>query len=205
VDLSRVYFIFADERMVSPDDPESNYGMVHCELLSRISIPPLHINRIRGEMNPDAAAHQYEGELEKILSLFDDRCDLILLGVGEDGHTASLFPGTRVLHEHQHIVQAVFVPHLDSWRVTLTLPVINRSRAVLFLVAGEHKAAIVGKIFASMQSRENMPATLVRPDSGMVTWMLDAKAASRIPPERLSLCFHGKGASTEDEIRIEKN
>jgi 6-phosphogluconolactonase len=186
VDLSRVYFILVDERMVSPLDPESNYGMVQRELLTRIVLPPGHIHHIRGEASPETAAHEYEQVLETLFSMFNGRCDLIVLGVGKDGHTASLFPGTRVLRELQHNVQAVLVPHLDSWRVTLTLPVINRSRTVLFLVAGEHKAEIVGRIFASMQSRETIPATLVRPDSGTITWILDAKAAARIPRERLS-------------------
>jgi 6-phosphogluconolactonase len=186
VDLSRVYLIFVDERMVPPDDSSSNYGMVQRELISRVPIPPLHVHRIRGEVKADAAACDYERELETVFPHFAGRCDLILLGVGDDGHTASLFPGTKVLRELQHTVQAVFVPRLGSWRVTLTLPVINRARAVLFLVTGEQKAAIVGKILASTQSREDLPATLVRPVSGTLTWMLDAEAASQFRSERSS-------------------
>ena len=92
VDLSRVHFIFGDERMVPPDDHESNYGMVHHELISRITIPPSNVHRIKGEMNPEAAALEYEEELKKLFLMFADRCDVMLLGVGEDGHTASLFP-----------------------------------------------------------------------------------------------------------------
>ena len=186
VDLSRLYLIFVDERMVPPDDPESNYGMVRREFISRFPIPPLHVYRIRGEAKADAAARDYEQELQTVFPLFAGRCDLILLGVGEDGHTASLFPETEVLREMQRKVQAVFVPRLGSWRVTLTLPVINGARTVFFLASGKQKAAIVGKILASTQSNEDLPATLVRPDPGTLTWMLDVEAASQIPLERSS-------------------
>jgi 6-phosphogluconolactonase len=178
VDLSRAHLIFVDERMVPREDSGSNYGMVQREFISRVPIPPLHVHRIRGEAKAAAAASEYERELQTIFPLFAGRCDLILLGVGEDGHTASLFPGTTVLRERQHKVRAVFVPSLKNWRVTLTLPVISSARIVFFLVAGEQKAAIVGEIFASTQSREDLPATLVRPDSGTLRWMLDAEAAS---------------------------
>jgi 6-phosphogluconolactonase len=184
VDMSRAYLIFVDERMVPPDDPDSNYGMIRREFISRVPMLPSHVYRIKGEEKADSAARDYERELQTVFPLFAGRCDLIVLGVGEDGHTASLFPGTTVLHEQQHKVRAVFVPRPKNWRVTLTLPAINRARTVFFLVAGEQKAAIVGKIFASTQSREDLPATLVRPDSGTPTWMLDAEAASRLPSER---------------------
>jgi 6-phosphogluconolactonase len=184
VDMSRVYLIFVDERMVPPDDPDSNYGMIRREFISRVPMLPSHVYSIKGEEKADSAARDYERELQTVFPLFADRCDLIVLGVGEDGHTASLFPGTTVLHEQQHKVRAVFVPRLENWRVTLTFPAINRARTVFFLVAGEQKAAIVRKIFASTQACGSLPATLVRPDSGTLTWMLDAEAASRLPSER---------------------
>jgi 6-phosphogluconolactonase len=181
VDLSRVHLIFVDERMVPPDDSNSNYGMVQREFISRVPDRLLHVHRIKGEVGAEGAARDFEQELGTTLPLFAGRCDLILLGIGEDGHTASLFPGTEVLREVERTVRAVFVPRLQSWRVTLTLPVINRARAVLFLVTGAHKAAIVARILASAQPREDFPATLVRPDSGTLTWMLDAEAASQLP------------------------
>jgi 6-phosphogluconolactonase len=184
VDWNRIYLIFVDERMVPPEDPDSNYGMVRREFISRIPIPPLHVYRIKGEVNADIAARDYERELQTVFPLFAGRCDLILLGVGEDGHTASLFPGTSLLREQQHKVRAVFVPRLGIWRVTLTLAVINCARTVLFLVTGEQKAAIVGKILAGPQSCEDLPASLVRPDLGTLVWMLDAEAASQVPSER---------------------
>jgi 6-phosphogluconolactonase len=181
VDMRRAYLIFVDERMVPPEDPDSNYGMVQREFISHIPIPPLHVCRIRGEVKATTAAQDYELKLQEVFLPFAGRCDLILLGVGEDGHTASLFPGSPVLREQQNKARAVFVPRLRNWRVTLTLPVINRARAVFFLVTGGQKAAIVGRILASTQSSEELPATLVRPDPGTLTWMLDADAASQVP------------------------
>jgi 6-phosphogluconolactonase len=186
VDLNRIHLIFSDERMVPADDPDSNYGMVRHELISRATIPALNVHRIRGEVKAEIAAREYQRELQTLFPLFTNRCDLILLGLGEDGHAASLFPGTRVLHELRHSVRAVFVPHLKSWRVTLTLPVINRARAVLFLVTGEQKATVVGRILASAQSREDLPATLVRPHPGTLTWMLDVEAAAQFLSEHSS-------------------
>jgi len=184
VDMSRVFLIFVDERIVPPDDPDSNYGMIRREFISRVPMLPSHVYRIKGEEKADSAARDYERDLQTVFPIFAGRCDLISLGVGADGHTASLFPGTEVLHEMQHKVRTVFVPCLEAWRVTLTLPVINRARAVFFLVAGEQKAAVVGKTFASTQAREDIPATLVCPDSGTLTWMLDAEAASRLRLDR---------------------
>jgi 6-phosphogluconolactonase len=183
VDLTRVHFIFGDERMVAPDDPESNYGMALHELISRIAIPLSNVHRIKGEINPEAAALEYEEELKKVFPLFAGRCDVMLLGVGEDGHTASLFPRSELLHERLRMVRSEFVPGLEKWRVTLTLPVINRSRAVMFLESGEQKAAIVGKILAATQPNEEFPASFVHPDPGSLTWMLDSKAASRLSSE----------------------
>jgi 6-phosphogluconolactonase len=170
--------------MVPPDDSDSNYGMIRREFISRVSISPGHVCRIRGEVDADTAAHDYERELQTVFPLFAGRCDLISLGVGEDGHTASLFPGTEVLRETQRAACAAFLPRLGSWRVTLTLPVINRARTVMFLVRGAQKAAIVGKILTGTQPNEDIPATLVHPDSGTLTWMLDAQAASQLPLAR---------------------
>jgi 6-phosphogluconolactonase len=184
VDMNRAYLIFVDERMVPPDSPDSNYGMVQREFISRIPIPPLHVHRIRGEAKASIAAQDYERELQEVFPPFAGRCDLILLGVGEDGHTASLFPGSPVLREQQNMASAVFVPRLGNWRVTLTLPVINCARTVFFLVTGRQKAAIVGRILASTESSEDLPATLVCPDPGTLRWMLDAEAASLLPLER---------------------
>ena len=186
MDVSRLHLIFSDERMVAQDDPNSNYGMAKENLLSRISIPPSHVHRIKGEIKAEAAAREYERELQKLFLLFAGRCDLILLGVGEDGHTASLFPESSILRERDKSVRALFIPRLSSWRVTLTLPFINQARAVVFLASGRAKATMVAKILATSESREDIPATLVRPHPGTVAWMLDAEAASQIPTAKTS-------------------
>ncbi len=183
VDLSRLHLIFSDERMVPPSVPNSNYGMIQQEFVSRLHDSSLHLYRIKGEITAEDAALEYDMELQKLFPQFRGRCDVVLLGVGEDGHTASLFPGTDILRERKRIALEVLVPLLARWRVTLTLPVINRSREVLFLATGTMKANIVAKILASKVSREDLPATLVRPDPGRLTWMLDAEAASQIPSE----------------------
>ena len=182
-DLGRTHLVFTDERMVSPDDPSSNYGMIQRELISRVHIPPLNVHRIKGELEVETAAREYERELQGVLPLFAGRCDIIVLGVGEDGHTASLFPGTDILQERGKTAGAVLVPHLAAWRVTLTLGVINRARAVVFLAAGKGKAAIVRKVLANAKLREALPATLVRPYQGSLTWMLDSDSASQLLSE----------------------
>jgi 6-phosphogluconolactonase len=204
VDLSRVHLIFGDERMVPPDDPDSNYGMIQREFISRVPIPTPNVHRIRGEVKADAAAREYERELQTLLPLFAGRCDLILLGLGEDGHTASLFPGSAVLRELQQTAREVFVPRLESWRVTLTLPVINRARAVLFLVTGGQKAAIVRNVLTSTRSREDLPATLVRPHPGSLSWMLDAEAAAQFLSEDSFDSSSPSSSVAKDTCRAER-
>ncbi len=127
---------------------------------------------------------EYEGELAKVFGVTVPRFDLITLGVGEDGHTASLFPGTASLGEQTRNVLGYFVPQLNSWRVTLTLPVLLNAREILFLAAGKRKAEILGRIHSSMTPSADMPASMVRPTNGTVQWMLDAEAASLISIDR---------------------
>ena len=186
IDQNRVHIIFSDERMVPPDNPESNYGMVRQEFISHIPDSSLHVHRISGEVRPDLAATGYDHELQALFPQFGGRCDLVLLGVGEDGHTASLFPGTEILLERAKLASEVFVPHLDRWRVTLTLPVINNARAVLFLATGKKKAGIVSEVCSNAAPRTDLPASLVRPHPGTLTWMLDAEAASKLASEKSS-------------------
>ena len=181
IDLQQLYFIFADERMVPPTDRNSNFGMVQQQLITPLALRETQVIRIKGELPAQVAAVEYEQQLQQLLPRFGGRCDLILLGVGEDGHTASLFPGTSALHEQQHMVSAVFIPSLRSWRVTLTLPFINRARAVVFIACGARKAAIVNAVLMQPQ----FPASQVRPDQGSVTWMMDSAAASQFKKERI--------------------
>jgi 6-phosphogluconolactonase len=176
----RTHLCFGDERMVPPDDPESNYGMVRDELICRIPLPAGHVHRIRGERAPEVAAAEYAADLERTLSLSGGRFDLILLGLGDDGHTASLFPGTDVIREGEKTVREVYVFALSEWRVTLTLPVINGAREVLFVVSGGRKNEIVRRVLEAPGPDPEIPATLVDPTDGPPHWMLDGDAAASL-------------------------
>jgi 6-phosphogluconolactonase len=169
VDWSRVYAFWGDERCVPPDHPESNYRMARQALLDHVPIPVPNIHRIRGELPPDQAAAAYRAELDAILGP-GGRFDLILLGMGSDGHTASLFPGTKALEERGRWVAANFVEKLDAWRVTLTLPAINATRQVTFLVSGADKAGTLARVRAG----DPLPAGLVRPAEGELTWLVES-------------------------------
>ena len=179
-DWSRIHLCFGDERMVPPDDPESNYGMVRHEIISRVPLPAGNVHRIRGERPPEIAAAEYAADLGRTLPLSGGRFDLVLLGLGDDGHTASLFPGTDVLREREKSVCAVYVERLSVWRVTVTLPVINRARNVLFLVSGSGKKEIVRKVLASVSPAAELPATLVNPSDSPPHWILDSGAGASI-------------------------
>ena len=180
IDWTRVHLYFGDERMVPPTDEESNYRMVYAELISRIPIPAENVHRIRGEMPAPEAAASYAKELSAIFTGKDNTFDLVLLGVGEDGHTASLFPGTDAVNETNEPVTAVYVPSHGAWRTTLTLPIINRSRDVRFIVAGSGKAEIIRRLLSADAPTGDLPASLIRPETGTLRWMLDREAAELI-------------------------
>jgi 6-phosphogluconolactonase len=168
----RVHVFWSDERCVPPNHAGSNYRMAREALLDRVPIPTANVHRIRGELPPPQAAAAYESELEAVLSA-GGRFDLILLGMGADGHTASLFPGTPALAERRRWVVENDVETLDAWRITLTLPVINAARQVTFLVSGAEKAEALARIRAG----EPLPAGLVQPAVGRLTWLVDREAS----------------------------
>ena len=170
VDWSHVHIFWSDERCVPPTHPDSNYRMAREALLDHIDIPTENVHRIKGELGAVQAAAAYRSELDDVLGR-SARFDLILLGVGADGHTASLFPGTAATKESRRTVVAVHVEKLDAWRVTLTLPVINRARHVTFLVSGASKA----KALARVRNQEPLPAGLVQP-RGQLIWIVDQDA-----------------------------
>lgn len=176
-----VHLFFTDERAVPPDDPESNYGMVHRELISYISIPPENIHRIAGEKQPELAAHEYEWDFKKLAGENKIlRFDLILLGIGEDGHTASIFPETTAVDDQRAFAAAVFVPKFQCWRITLTLPVINNAREIFFLATGKNKSTILQQVLTAKSPDASFPATLVQPVDGKICWMLDEDAAMQL-------------------------
>ncbi len=168
----KVLFTFSDERCVQPDDEQSNFRMAKLALLDKVSPPSENILRIRGELPPEEAAHEYEALLAQLAGASGEPRyvhDLLLLGLGEDGHTASLFPGTAALGETQRSVVANFVPKFSTHRVTFTFPLINAARHVCFLVNGGGKAQIISEI---LSGASDYPAARVRPENGRLTWLL---------------------------------
>jgi 6-phosphogluconolactonase len=178
-DWGAVEIFFGDERCVPPDHPESNYGMARDALLAKVPIPASRVHRMLGEVEPGEAAARYEAELRAIVPGTPvPRLDLVLLGIGEDGHVASLFPGTQAFDERERLVAANFVPRLASWRITFSFPVLEAARAVLFLADGARKAAAVRAALARDGAPdERLPARLATPADGTVTWIVDRAAA----------------------------
>jgi 6-phosphogluconolactonase len=170
---------FGDERCVPPDDPDSNYAMANAALLSRLDKAPTVI-RMPGELEPEAGAAAYETEVRARVG-GDPRWDLLLLGLGPDGHTASLFPRKPEIEERSRLVVGVPLAGMEPQvpRISLTLPALNAARAVVFLVTGEGKAETVARVFGSSPDR-SLPATHVRPRYGSLTVLLDEAAASRL-------------------------
>lgn len=181
VDWKEVRFFWGDERCVPPEDPASNFGMANRAMLSRLGLRPDQIHRIRGEEPPEEAARLYEKELRAAFGLNQGefpRFALMLLGLGDNVHTASLFPGIPALHERERIAVAVEVDAPQRHRVTLTPPAINNAMRVMFLVAGADKARAVKCALEGPRDPERFPAQLVAPEGGEVIWLLDRAAAS---------------------------
>ncbi len=184
LDWSRVHLWFGDERCVPPDHPDSNYGMVREALIDHIPIPENQVHRIHGELSPEDAASRYARELVHRLPDRGDglgRFDLLMLGMGADGHTASLFPGTPALEERDRPAVAVYVQKLDSWRVTITYPLIERAREIMLLVAGATKAEVIARVITAAPEAADYPVARVRAPAGELVWWLDRAAASRLP------------------------
>src|ERR1041385_7749093 len=178
VPWARTHFFWSDERHVPPDHPDSNYRMAYEAMLSRVPVPEGNVHRIRGE-NPDAqkAADEYEQTLIQQTKQSLPRLDLILLGLGPDGHTASIFPGSDVLHETKRLVSAPWVEKFNTHRITMTLPLLNNGASVLFLISGAEKAEIVKEI---LQGPKQSAGREVKPTTGDVLWLLDRDAASAL-------------------------
>ncbi len=181
IDWSRIHFFWGDERCLPPEHPESNYNMVYNAMLRDLNLnqPETHTHRIIGEEEPGRAAELYTAVIEEYFSGRDKvRFDLVLLGLGADGHTASLFPGSPVLQENNKIVAPVLKPGIPGpARVTLTFPALNASAKIIFLISGESKAAMVRRLINGDISEE-LPASMVRPVDGTVEFLLDEQAAS---------------------------
>jgi 6-phosphogluconolactonase len=176
-----VHVFFGDERAVPPDHADSNYRMAHEALLSHVPIPERNVHRMRGEGDAAANASLYEDELR---AFFGDaewpRLDLVMLGMGDDGHTASLFPGTTALAEERAWAAANWVEKFNSWRVTLTAPAINRARHVAFVVTGAGKAERLAEILKGERDPTRLPSQLIEPSGGRLEWFVDRAAAASL-------------------------
>jgi 6-phosphogluconolactonase len=180
----RVHFFWGDERHVAPDHTDSNYRMTNEAMLSRVPVPPENIHRIRAE-NPDAgkAAEEYEQELRGFFKLEMEQLpafDCVFLGMGPDGHTASLFPGTKALHEPQRLVVSNWVAKLQSYRITMTTPVLNNADIVIFLVSGEEKAEPLRVVLEGQKQTDLLPSQLIEPTHGKLLWLVDQAAAGQL-------------------------
>src|SRR5215469_17326590 len=169
-ELTRI--TFGDERCVPPDDRQSNFRMARETLLAPAAVPEKSTMRMRGEIDPQIAAQEYQDQLDRIASEHGEsiyRHDLILLGLGDDGHTASLFPGTAALNEQSRRVIANFVTKFNAWRLTFTFPLINHARQIMFLVGAAKNADLIQRV---LDCDPQYPAARVSPSSGEVTWMI---------------------------------
>ncbi len=179
IDWTRVVFWFGDERCVPPDDPESNYRMNRETLLDPLGIPRDRVHRMHGEDDPAAAAADYAAILESTLGRVPP-LDLVLLGMGPDGHTASLFPGTVAAIEKSDLCVAHYVPKLDRWRITLTPTTINNARSVAIMATGAEKADALNAVLNGPRQPDVYPSQAIHPRSGELHWFVDAAAAAKL-------------------------
>ena len=180
----KVNLFWVDERTVAPDHPDSNYRMTTEALLAKVALPPERVHRMEGELDPEEAAARYESVIRREFRLEGaelPRFDVLWLGMGDDGHTASLFPHTEGLQELGRIVYANHVPQKDTWRITLTAPVINEANDVVFLIGGADKAAPLEQVLYGAYDPSTYPSQLIQPRNGALTLLLDEKAAAKLP------------------------
>jgi 6-phosphogluconolactonase len=182
VDWGRTHVYWSDERCVPVDDPRSNAGMTRRALLDHVSVPASQIHPLYAGGSPQQAAIDYEGLLRRIASGGAPRFDFVLLGLGVDGHTASLFPGTAAVAERQRLVCELYLPEQGMHRLTMTLPLLNQARHIVFLVAGAGKASMLQQVLSDVVDSAGQipPARLVRPVGGELDWLVDAAAASNL-------------------------
>jgi 6-phosphogluconolactonase len=177
----KVHVFWGDERCVPPTHPDSNFRMANKALLEKIDIPASNIHRIQAEQHPGAAAASYEEEMRTFFRLnasAASQFDVTLLGMGEDGHTASLFPNTTILSETKRLVADVFVPKFNAHRISMTFPALNTSRTILFLITGESKAEILRAVLEGEPNR--FPAQRIQPTNGRLVWYVDNAAAANL-------------------------
>jgi 6-phosphogluconolactonase len=198
-----VHFFWSDERHVPPDHAESNYKLAYDSMLSPLGIREANIHRIKGELeDAGEAARQYEAEILRDFPASEGQLpkfDLIFLGMGPDGRTASLFPGTKALQEEKRLVVSNWVGKFYTERITMTAPLLNNAACVVFLVSGQDKALPVKAVLEGRYEPEQLPAQLIRPESGKLTWLLDSAAASLLRTDSQALVSPEELQSTLSE------
>ncbi|MCL2851823.1 MAG: 6-phosphogluconolactonase [Defluviitaleaceae bacterium] len=180
----QLQLFFVDERMVPPDDQDSNYNMTREAMLGHVPLTPEQVTRIKGELIPEEAAFQYESAIRSRLGLQQAELpgfDVVQLGMGDDGHTASLFPHTDALHERHRIAVANYVPQKSAWRVTLTKTAINNAAEVFFLIGGKDKAEPLRRVLQDPYEPSILPSQLIQPNNDRLLFLLDGDAAARLP------------------------
>jgi 6-phosphogluconolactonase len=179
----KVQVFFGDERPVPPDHPDSNFRMARQALLAKVPLPPANVHRVRAEREATQAAAEYEAELRSVFGARageTPRFNLIMLGMGPDGHTASLFPGSAALQERTALVAANWVEKFQSHRITFTFPLLNAAAEVMFVASGVDKAEMLRHVLRGDPSGQRYPAQDVRPAAGQLLWLVDEAAASRL-------------------------
>jgi 6-phosphogluconolactonase len=186
LDWNKIHFFWGDERAVPLDHPDSNFRQVNHALLQPLHIPPENIHRVQGELDPATAAMNYQQEILNWFEVTPPRFDLILLGMGSDGHTASLFPGTEAIINppQNHWVIPNFIPHLSTWRITFLPELINAAAQVIYLVTGQSKAETLLTVLEGEYLPERYPSQLIKPDNGSLVWIIDQAAGDLLSTDQ---------------------
>lgn len=177
----KIHVFWGDERCVPWDHKESNYGLARNLLLKHVPVPKENIYPIRGDLKPEAAANKYEEKLKDFFGKQPPIFDLVLLGLGEDGHTASLFPYSSILKKKKRWVKEVYVEDKKSYRISMTAPLINQARLIVFMVKGANKAQALNEVINGKFRPKKYPAQLIQPEEGEIHWYLDEEAAKKLP------------------------
>lgn len=191
VDWKNIHLFWGDERYVPDDYPDSNFRMTLETLLSRVPVPPVNVHRIKTELSPaEAAAASYETDISRFFGTAPGSLpsfDLVFLGLGANAHTASLFPHSKAIHETSRLVVAEYIAEVGMWRITMTAPLLNAARNVIFLVCGSDKAPVLRDVLFGDHDPERKPAQLIHPSDGSLTWLIDSAAAVQLPADSYRL------------------
>jgi 6-phosphogluconolactonase len=180
IDWSRMHVFWGDERAVPFEDERNNAKMAYDTLLNEVPVPASQIHVMRTDIDPEQSAKEYESLLKNYFSISSKTFDLVLLGMGDDGHTLSLFPGTEIIHEQSAWVKSFYLAAQSMYRISLTAPVVNHASAVLFLATGSKKAGVLKEVLKGSYNPDTYPSQIIQPTSGQLHWFVDEAAASAL-------------------------